>query len=482
MKKNELTTNRDQELAQLYMGMLVGNDSTMRSSFMNKLLDPRRDIDAECGYPSSLGIDQYYALYSREGIATRVVNIYPEESWVDDFSVSDDLELPYMPDQKDTEFEKAWKQLNEKNQICHYLQRIDELSGLGSFGVLFMGFDDGLDFSKPMAGINEKGELDENTARENTKLLYLRPFDQRLVTIHSFQMDIHNPRYGLPVMYTLKFMNPSTLDQREEATNTVDKQVHWSRILHVADNRKSSEIYGQPRMETVFNRLYDIRKVLGGSGDMFWKGAFPGYSFEVNPQMAGIDGGVELDVESMRQEFERYSNGLQRYLALSGVSAKSLSPQVADPSAHIDTEAKMVAVCLGIPYRIFIGSEEAKLASSEDTKRWNKRLKKRQEKYLTPMMVRPFVDRMIMAGVLPKPKDNIYQVEWPDLNEMTPKQKADVLESTSRAYIQLINARNQGAPLGLKDLHDIALEFNLSNQAFAVVQTELVEQGNEGAL
>jgi hypothetical protein len=84
----------------------------------------------------------------------------------------------------------------------------------------------------------------------------------------------------------------------------------------------------------------------------------------------------------------------------------------------------VISIALGVPKRVFMGSEEAKLASSQDTKTWNRRLKKRQEKYVTPMIVRPLVDRLIAAGVLPTPKT--YDVAWEDLNKSTDAEKADV--------------------------------------------------------
>ena len=54
-------------------------------------------------------------------------------------------------------------------------------------------------------------------------------------------------------------------------------------------------------MQRSYNRLLDARKILGGSGEMFWRGGFPGYSFEVN---SGMDG-AEVDTTSLRSEMEK---------------------------------------------------------------------------------------------------------------------------------------------------------------------------------
>ena len=41
------------------------SESLMRSQFLTKLLDPRRDIDDECGYPKEISPQQYRYLYDR---------------------------------------------------------------------------------------------------------------------------------------------------------------------------------------------------------------------------------------------------------------------------------------------------------------------------------------------------------------------------------------------------------------------------------
>jgi hypothetical protein len=180
-------------------------------------------------------------------------------------------------------------------------------------------------------------------------------------------------------------------------------------------------------MTTMFNRLADVQKISGGSGEMFWRGAFPGYSFEVNP-----DQDTELDTASVRAEFENFGNGLQRYMALTGVTAKSLSPQVADPSAHITSLLELISISLGVPKRKLFGSEQAQLASTQDDFTWNKRVKKRQEGYVSPFLITPLLDRLISLGILPRPTD--IKIDWPDLNTRSDLEKADILVKLTDAF------------------------------------------------
>ena len=401
------------------------SESLMRSQFLTKLLDPRRDIDDECGYPKEISPQQYRYLYDREGIAQRVVAMFPTECWASDPSIRENEEA----DQ--TEFEETWVSLQKEMNLWHFLARADEMSGIGAFGILLLGINDGKEMFQPVDGINEMGERVGSPSHE---LLYCRVFDESLVEVATFETDENNPRFGQPVTYNVTFADPRNEDVVGLTSPTgTQKTVHWSRVIHLADNRKSSEIFGVPRMRPVYNRLYDLRKLLGGSAEMFWKGAFPGLSFEVNPDL----GDVELDAAAVRTEFDAYSNGLQRYLALAGVSAKSLAPQVANPEAHVNTQIKSIAITLSIPWRIFVGSEQAQLASSQDKHTWNTRVSHRQHKYVGPLVIRPFVDRLISFGILPEVEE--YFVEWEDLAAPSDEDKAivagKVIEAVSK-YVQ----------------------------------------------
>ncbi len=419
---------------------------TQRYELMQKMLgqQPGRDIDKECGYPATVTIAETKPLYEREGIARRVNNIEPDESW------KKDPEVCETEDDEETEFEKAWKRLQKKRNLFNVLRRVDRLSGVGTFGILLLGIDDGQTLEKPVPGCDENKGVIKPTAKKH-KLLYTRVFDEACVTISAFETDERNPRFGQPKMYQIDFIQQDKSGKSPEPPTKLTN-VHWSRILHFADNRETSEIFGIPRMKDVYNRLYDLRKVLSSSGEMFWKGGFPGISFETNPNLEQVG---EIDVESLREEFEKYQNGLQRYLALVGVQAKSLTVQVADPTAHFITHVKAICISKGIPWRIFVGTEEAKLAGDSDSTAWNERLKDRQTKYVAPCMLLPTIARLVQLNVLPMPKgtedaeagaedgdemeiEELITVTWPDLHTPSNADKAavaKVLADAMAAYI-----------------------------------------------
>jgi uncharacterized protein len=414
---------------------LAFNAMSMRSDLLKKFMDPRRDYDKECGYPTTadIRVDLLKERYDRDPIASRIVDYLSDECWKVQPSVFEDEDT-----ETQTPFEEAWKKLSqglqggslyqdeESSPIWEYLNRLDRLCGIGSFGVLLLGFDD-LEpeetLTKPLRGFEDASESPESfpqketsgagKSKEEINLVFLRVFDESLVEISQYEQDMSNPRFGQPKMYRLTFTNPNDVTKGGIGQPLATQQVHWSRVIHVADNLNSSEIFGEPRMRPVWNRLLDLNKLYGGSAEMYWKGAFPGLSLNIDPKMGGD---VGIDTDAIRGAMWNYTNSLQRWFALAGVSAQSLSPQVVDPTQQINVQIEAICVKLAIPIRIFKGSERGELASSQDANSWDSRLKHRQKTFITPRIIIPFVDRLIKAGVLPTPKG--YSITWPDIGAM----------------------------------------------------------------
>jgi hypothetical protein len=428
---------------------LLTNALRSRSELLSKWIDgPLRDLDAECGYPPEIRPEDYRAMFEREGIAARVVKLEPDETWRSPPEVYDD-EDP----ENTTDFEQGWQNLVAyPNLVLDYLKRWDTLSRLGRYAVLIVGVDDPaptLEQPLPHRKRNEDGSWEESPIKR--RLLYLRPVSETNATFTRADLvsDKNNPRYGLPEFYHCNLGDPEEAGIGvigAEARTTTTTKVHWTRVLHLpADGALESDMYGPPAMRDVYNRLMDMRKTLGGSAEMFWKGGFPGVSFEVNPNL--MDAAVKT--EDLKQAIEDYTNKLKRYIALTGVSAKSLAVQVADPTPHMEVQYEAVAVAKDMPVRILKGSERGELASSQDQMRWNGRIMGRQLGHVTNRILLPFVYRLIEVGVLPPPaqtEDNPngdVLVAWKDLNEPTPKEKAERAKLITEAMVQYISGKGK---------------------------------------
>jgi hypothetical protein len=303
-----------------------------------------------------------------------------------------------------SDLEKSWKELNRKLRLKTAFVRLDKLTGLGRYGVLLLGFDDMTrveDFVKPVTS-------------KNLKLLYVRPLSEASAKIDKWEKDHTNPRYGLPLIYDISLSNP------EESRESLLK-VHWSRVIHVTDNSLESDTEGSPRLEPIYNRLDDIEKITGGSAEMFWRGARPGYAGEVDKDFTMST----ADETDLKAQIDEYENDLRRLLVNRGVKLTALDQQVANPKDHFDVQIQAISAQTGIPKRILSGSERGELSSGQDSQEWISYVQSRREEFAEPHVIRPFVDRMIEYGVLPTPSEG-YDIEWQDLFSISEEAKVKI--------------------------------------------------------
>ena len=446
---------QDGKYTETELNFIANVGEFMRSTLSRRFaLDAgTRDIDAECHYPTStsaLTADIYRDMYDRFGIASRVVDLFPLETWGLNPQV-------YEQEAEDTQtdFEVAWQEVSrslagtshfvdeETSPIWEYLQRVDRLSGIGRYGVLLLGLGVEGALEDPLPGFEDDRQQQmigtwNQLARARGKrveLLYLRAFDESLVDVDVYESRMTSRRYGQPISYRITLSDPMIEHQGIGHDAGREVRVHWSRVIHVADNLMSSEIYGVPRMQPVYNHLLDLRKLYGGSAEMFWQGAFPGLSFETHPSLGNT---VRVDTAGMKDQVDQYVNGLQRYLAMTGTTVKQLAPAVADPTNHIERTLDAICILLGVPKRLFMGSERGELASSQDRNTWEERIGDRRSQYCNPRIIRPFIDRLILAGVLPVPREG-YHIKWPEFNTPTQIERAQVATQRMQAvasYIQ----------------------------------------------
>ena len=241
----------------------------------------------------------------------------------------------------------------------------------------------------------------------------------------------------MPLEYELKTLNPGT------TSSTTTKRVHWSRVLHIAEELLEDDIYGTPRLESVYNTLMDLDKVVGASGEMFYRGAFPGLAFILDKD-ATFDGPQAKS--DMEDEIEKYVHQMQRTLKLKGMKLENLSPQVADPSNHFEMYISVVAATIPMPKRILLGSERGELSSGQDENAWQKQMNERRLNFNEPKVLREFISKLDFAGVIKVP-DKGYMVVWPELSVPSEKEKVDNAKTTTETIVAYVNSLGADAIL-----------------------------------
>lgn len=460
-------------------GLVVNSLLTTRANLLNggsRTLDrdPSRDLDKECNYPPTLTLEHYNQMWERGSYAKRVVSLYPTETWSVGVEVKErrntDRPIKEMLEEvQKTDFELAWEKLVFKVNPFHYLYRGDLLSGLGQFGIIYFAFDDQLPLDQPVRGLNDlTGKPKDPENRPKVGLNFLRAFSQLNVDVDSVDEDPVSPRFGLPKYYNINFADPQPLNTTSTTPSGLTRKVHWTRVLHIADNRTESELYGVPRMQQVYNNLLDIRKVLGGSAEMYWKAAFPGFAFTTQKDTAGI----EPDYEEIRDEFEEYYSGLKRYLSIAGLDITQLTPQVSDPSPQASAYLQAITTALDVPMTIFLGFQTGHLASTADLGTWNKRVAKRQNDYVNPMLIQPFIQRLMDVGVLPTVE--LFDIIWKDLNALSEKDKAEIGLKRAQTMLQYVTSGSEVVmPLYYMFIHLLGL-----SPEDAMTMTKLAEENN----
>lgn len=439
---------------------VVHNAFTARADLFRRAMDPRRNLNDEFGWPATEPtIEQYQDLYDRHPLASRVVEVLPKECWQVLPSVYEDEDSD-----RTTAFETAFDELpkqlrgtqsyfndTEGTILWEKLLQADIDSGIGHYGCLLIGIDDGLDLALPAVGVEEanstpgpKGatpsmngvyKLTVNAEKvKGRKLLYVRSFPESRAQVVQVETNRSSPRYGKPTMY-LMLVGDATNNVTSSLAGTQGgtQNVHWTRVVHVPDG----ETFVAPRMRAVLNPLLDTQKVYGADAESYLRNCLIKLLLETNAAQ-NTGGRVTIDYPSIRDEIEKFATGMQPYLALSDLAAKTVAPAVVDPTSHINVQVEAICIQIGIPTRIFKGSERGELASSQDDAAWNDRLKARQTGYLTPRVVVPFIDRLILLGVLPAPESGGYSVAWPDLTSQSDAERADVFSKRMAAFAQAI--------------------------------------------
>ena len=377
------------------LGALVDRLKLARQ--MGESFEGKRNVYEALGYPRVLKYEDYLQRYRRQDIAKAVVSRPVDATW------RGGLSLLESDDDNDTTFEKEWTELETGLGLTQKFNRLDKLACLGEYGVLLLGFDD-----------TTKETWPEPVTPGPRKLKYVKPLGQGNAKIKTWESDPASERYGLPRHYSVSLQRPGTKD-----THVIT--VHYSRVLHVAMDLLDDEVEGEPMLQAVYNRLMDLEKLVGGSAEMFWRGARPGYAGKTDPDYK-LDDASE---EKLMDQLDEYEHNLRRFLVAEGVDIQALATQISDPSQHVDIQIQMISAITGIPKRILTGSERGELASTQDQETWKELIQTRREELAETMIIRPFVEKMIEHQVITKYTDT-YSVQWSDLFAPSDKDKADI--------------------------------------------------------
>ena len=498
----------------------VVNAQTSRfNGWLGQMMDPRRDIFAECGFPKSVTPQMYQDLVDRNPYAARACEVMPKEACQTSLKVYEgepDEENEFNTSRKELNKQlngpASWYSQDESSLVDSIVEEAAIAAGAGHYAVVLIGLNDGLDLSEPVPGVEEaysmpvvkppepdltdttdpknpvtykdpianwsdpysaqgyKGasaktvvdlrtpssslprkisgvyslnmdgskhsevlvtnlsnpddpKVEKSTQGERT-VSYLRVFPETRAMITRWESNRTSPRYNQPVSYLISLDAGTSFWNNLSGmpTNTVD--VHWTRVVHVPGPGKPiNPVASEPLLQPVLNPLLNLDKIVGASGEAYWKRAFNILVLKTIPQLGP---NVKVNKSDLKDQVENLENSQQNTLYLNGMEATTVSPEVVDPTPHIQVNVSAVCVQLSIPVPVFQGYEIGEQASENNDAAWADRVSKFQRTYLVSKVAVPLHDRLILVGALAQPGEDGYKAEYEALDRQTAREKAEI--------------------------------------------------------
>ena len=429
----------------------------------------KRDTDNVFGYKKLLQWEDYREAYERYCLANRIVNAYPDATWDNKIRVTDDNEA-----ETETEFEMAFSKLARRSRLFNYLNKADKLANIGHYSVLLLGVRDGeKDLSKPIGSVKDYEDL-----------LFLQAFDQDNAQIQTWNEDISDPNYQLPKLYTLQTGDDYQRARGVSTGSTIPGKtfpVHHSRVIHIAEGTLADDIYGIPRLKPIMNRLVDLEKVTGGAAEVLYLNGRGGIHVNVTGLQGAGDKGSAVAAamgadasKKLKEQVDTYTNSsLERFIFSQGADVNVLNHPVVAPDKHASVILEQIAGAVGIPKRILVGSERGELASTQDETQWLGRIKERREQFAEPMILRPLIDRFIEIGLLPTPMEDDYHIIFPELTNISEKDRAEIRFKNSQALVGYANSMSAQTIVPEEQFMDEIMGMEFKGEAIEDMEQEV---------
>ncbi len=397
-----------------------------------------RDVYQVFGYKRFLTYYDMLAKYQRQGIASRIVDMPADAIWDDPPTFLGGT----------GKLKTSFEDLAQRLSLWHVLNRADRLCGMGVYSTILVGVNDGQPLWQPLK------------PNPKNKIIFMQPCSYEAMKVEWFEADVQSPRYGLPAMYMLDYSRLADPNNEGATTDLFNKfnqlpsQVHWSRVIHIADSILEDQVYGVPRMQKVFNTLEDMLKVTGGAAETYWLNARGGLHIDVDKEL-------DLDPDdeaSLTSEVDDYTNNLRRVIRTQGVNVKPINMTMSDPRHTFEVLLSDLAGSTGIPQSVLIGFATGRLASTQDRANWAVFVEQRRKHFAEPQCIRQVIAFLVRLGALTPADFLAVNILWPEAFKLSPLERGQTSAQQARSVANLMKAFTQvqpgggmGAPSGAVD-------------------------------
>ena len=250
----------------------------------------------------------------------------------------------------------------------------------------------------------------------------------------------------MPELYNIDLGGDIRQGNVQAQTNTV--KVHWSRVIHVAEDLLEDDIFGLETLRPVYNDFHDLQKVSASTGEAYWQRVAGILQATVDPD-ADVS---EADLDALDDALKELYHDLRKTFLGAGIELSRLAETEPDPEAAANLYITLIAAGSPVPKRMLIGSETGERASTEDQKSYHGAIAERQTQHAEPNMLRAFIDRLIDHRALPRPTAGEYEVLWPTLFKEPEKDVAEANRARAQAAKDLTPMG--GDPLSLIEVDE----------------------------
>lgn len=375
----------------------------------------KRALNLILGYDEAIDFSMCRYEYKRGGISKRIVDMFPSATWANRFDVVENPKL-----KRKTPFEKGVDELKKKLDLHQRLIRASKLAYLGRYSVILIG---------------APGDTETELPRGLLKnILYLRPLGEDKAIIEevvgqSPDDDVYNPRYGMPKFYRVNLSRPSAWQSGGigGVPNTAfSKRVHWSRMIHCVREPLDNDLICDPILECVWNLLHDLKKSTGGLSEAGLRRGWPGLHANVDKDAKFTGGADSPELKNLKSQLEDYMYGLLNGITTRGVELSEIATKgTISIKDSADPILDQIAITLGVPVNWLKGSELGLRSSEEDKESANDRIMEERAAHNEPIL-RQLFKRLSDYGYLPLPRNEDYEIQFAEEEELSETEKADV--------------------------------------------------------
>jgi hypothetical protein len=377
--------------------------------------DGKRDYNALFGYGTDLKYEDFYGMYKRGGVAKTIVDKIAESCW---------RQIPKITENENEILEDAVKELKSAG-LFSALEKADKLNRIGRFSVLVVGVADGNQLEEPLGTAN------------NLTGLWFRTYSEDGTVIKKYDNDPASERFGLPEIYQVSTTN---LGDKDQASSQLARDVHWTRIVHLAEGSLDSPVEGCSALEAPWNALIDKDKSRGGSAEAFFRNARRAFAM-IAREGATLPTSPEAKQE-FKDEVENFMNGWQDFMRLQGFDVNQLPAEIASPRDTFDVAMEEIAGTTGYRVRLLLGKGAGQLAGAEDRASYEAWVDDRQDSFCTGILLRA-LSIMDDAGLLELPDSA--EVEWPPRDVLTEEEDAEATSKRASAFDSVVKGLSTSA-------------------------------------